>query len=93
MAVPDMRYTFDKNREIATLYHLVKDHESGPGTSKEEHFKEIERIENRHIDRGYSIHNHVWTVKELSELLEYMKKIGVNVSIVRLSIPDMKIYS
>lgn len=72
MAVPDKRYTFDRNREITTLEHLIKDHELGPCGSKEEHFREIEKLENRHIDRDYSIHYHVWTMKEIKELLTYM---------------------
>ncbi len=82
-AVPDMRYTFDFNRPVTPLDHLVRDHEEGPERSRAEHFTEWARsVEGpeaseaevreraaRASKSGYSIHMHVWTQAEFLQLL------------------------
>jgi SAM-dependent methyltransferase len=46
MAVPDKNHTFDIDREITTLDHLVLDFERGPLNSRYEHYKEwVKRVE------------------------------------------------
>lgn len=40
LAVPDKRYTFDRQRPSTTFEHLVKDYELGPQTSREAHYLE-----------------------------------------------------
>jgi SAM-dependent methyltransferase len=40
MAVPDKNHTFDKDREITPLDHLIHDHENGPLVSRYQHFWE-----------------------------------------------------
>jgi len=87
MAVPDKRYTFDKDRPVTPLEHLINDYENGPGRSKEDHFLEwvklIEKKTDEQViqqrlqnlrDIDYSIHFHVWTQFELLELMLYLKK-------------------
>lgn len=83
MAIPDMRYTFDKDRPVTSLEHLIKDYTEGTKWSKESHFEEWTRLVNKveedkvaestqHLmDINYSIHFHVWTQMEFCELLVY----------------------
>jgi SAM-dependent methyltransferase len=82
LTVPDKRYTFDRDRPVTPLEHLLRDHEDGPEWSRREHFEEYVRLAlgvtdpvecdrrvDHLLDTNYSIHYHVWTQKELAELL------------------------
>ena len=40
MAIPDKRFTFDINRPITKLKHLLKDYTGGVASSREEHYRE-----------------------------------------------------
>jgi len=40
MAIPNMQYTFDCNREQTSLTHIIYDHVNGPGASRLQHFRE-----------------------------------------------------
>lgn len=83
---PDKRFTFDSDRPITRLEHLVKDYIEGPKWSHSEHYHEWhilvdEKFRNdpsRQIeilkDNGYSIHFHVWTYLELFELIVYLRR-------------------
>jgi GT2 family glycosyltransferase/SAM-dependent methyltransferase len=83
LAVPDKRYTFDRNRPVTTLEHLIRDHEEGPAWSKVAHFEEWAtmaedvnirgRSAQELIDFDYSIHFHVWTQAEVLELFSAMR--------------------
>ncbi len=52
-ALPDMRFTFDDNRPPTTLDHIIRDHEEGPGQSRETHFDEWARYVDSHFGRHY----------------------------------------
>jgi predicted SAM-dependent methyltransferase len=82
LAVPDKRHTFDKDRRLTTLEHVVRDHRVGPLVSREDHFREFEEfVAHKPVKRDYSIHYHVWTDKEIAELLSYMEiEIGLRIS-------------
>jgi SAM-dependent methyltransferase len=81
MAVPDKRWTFDSKRPVTPLEHLYRDYEEGPSWSYLDHVREwCELVDNqtgpaleediKHIiETNYSIHFHVWTQKELLEML------------------------
>ncbi len=82
LTAPDKRYTFDRDRPVTSLEHLLRDHEEGPAWSRREHFEEYVRLALGVTDpfecdlrvehllaTDYSIHYHVWTQKELAELL------------------------
>jgi SAM-dependent methyltransferase len=82
MGVPDKRFTFDIDRPCTPIGHIVRDYVDGPTVSKRDHFEEWVRLVNkcpdgphveqqvRHLmDIDYSIHFHVWTAKELLELI------------------------
>jgi SAM-dependent methyltransferase len=82
LAVPDKRYTFDRDRPVTPPEHLWRDHEVGPGWSRQQHFEEWVRLVGRITDPDqvegsvrhlmaldYSIHYHVWTQAEMLALL------------------------
>lgn len=83
MAVPDKRFTFDQDRPVTLLEHLVRDYTEGPGWSKVHHFKEwvrlVAKVPDNEVavhtqklaEKNYSIHFHVWTPKEFLEMLLY----------------------
>jgi len=86
LAVPDKRLTFDKNREITPLEHLIRDYEEGPEWYVKEHYKDwVINVLDKHgqsIDesveelmrQNYRIHFHVWTYIDLLKLFIYLKE-------------------
>ncbi|HUR21915.1 MAG TPA: glycosyltransferase [Vicinamibacterales bacterium] len=83
VAVPDKRFTFDRNRPVTTLDHLLRDYHEGPEWSRVAHFEEWAtmaedvnvrgRTAQELMDFDYSIHFHVWTQAEVLELFAAMK--------------------
>lgn len=86
MAIPDKRHSFDRNRHVTPLSHLIEDHLFGPHQSREAHYREwVRLVENLsdplqaqaqfdHLTRiGYRIHFHVWTQREMFELITYLQ--------------------
>lgn len=86
LAVPDKRLTFDVDRPITKLEHLLKDYKNDSSLQRE-HYKEWvqfceKKISGKDIDKRidtlirdkYSIHFHIWTYWELFELLFYIKQ-------------------
>lgn len=83
LAVPDKRYTFDSDRPVTPLEHLIRDYTEGPKWSMNHHFEEWTRLVDKVsedkvavrtkylADINYSIHFHVWTQVEFLELLLY----------------------
>ncbi len=82
LAIPDKRFTFDRERPITSLQHLLEDHERGPEPTRRAHFEEyvrfvhgadtdaeVQRQADELMARDYSIHYHVWTQHELLELM------------------------
>lgn len=86
MAVPDKRYTFDFDRPVTSIEHLVRDYKNGAGFSKIQHFEEwcrsvqkvpdadISSSVNNLISMDYSIHFHVWTKEGFIKLLQYCEE-------------------
>jgi SAM-dependent methyltransferase len=85
MAVPDKRYTFDCDRPVTSLEHLIRDYSEGSEWSMNSHFEEWARLVDKLSDHevaarakflaeiNYSIHFHVWTQLEFLELLLYCR--------------------
>jgi predicted SAM-dependent methyltransferase len=81
LAVPDKRHTFDSERPLTPVDHLLRDHDEGAEVSRREHFEEWARLVDKVpadevprraaelMEQDYSIHFHVWTQRELLELL------------------------
>src|SRR5512136_777634 len=44
LAVPDKRFTFDRERPLTSVEHLLRDHEIGPTSSRLQHLEEWTRI-------------------------------------------------
>ena len=82
MALPDKRYTFDQDRPVTPIEHILSDYGRGPEGSRRDHLEEwfrlVSKIEDK-VDRenlvdqalqseGH-IHYHVWTQTEMLELI------------------------
>ncbi|HYS06410.1 MAG TPA: methyltransferase domain-containing protein [Candidatus Dormibacteraeota bacterium] len=87
MAIPDKRFTFDRDRPVTPLDHLLRDHEESPAWSRRQHYEEWARLVNgvrddaglqREVERlmatRYAIHYHVWTQLELLEFILALRK-------------------
>ena len=86
MGVPDKRYTFDIDRPLTSLDHLIRDYKEGPEWSKLAHYDEYVRLVDKTpeeqvaarmqllLDIDYSIHFHVWTSETFPEMLAYCQQ-------------------
>jgi SAM-dependent methyltransferase len=86
MAAPDKRYTFDRDRALTSLDHIVFDYLHGPIWSRETHYEEWVRhvmkspdpIAADHIEHlksiDHAIHFHVWTMTTFCEMLEHARR-------------------
>ncbi len=84
MAVPDMRRTFDRDRDETPLAHLLADHDRGADVSRTAHYLEwAERVEHLSGDaasaranvllaQDYSIHFHCWTLDGFRTLVDHL---------------------
>lgn len=87
MAVPNKRHTFDKDRSLTTIEHLVGDYTASKDMLEKRnfyHFVETAEIiekrvgkdaEERVIDlinRDYSIHHHTWDYRSFKAFLNYV---------------------
>jgi SAM-dependent methyltransferase len=73
LTLPDKRFSFDVERPVTTVEHVLRDYREGPAWSRQQHFEEwvalVEKVpvEGRAartaqvIREDYSIHFHVWT--------------------------------
>lgn len=88
IALPDKRYSFDADRPVTSLDHLLRDFREGPEWSRKGHFeewvrfvskvehpKEREELVNKLIETDYSIHFHVWSQKEMVELVLFLQTV------------------
>jgi ubiquinone/menaquinone biosynthesis C-methylase UbiE len=86
LALPEKRSTFDKDREITTLAHLLRDHEEGPDWSLAGHYEEWVRVVDgmtgeAHaqkvalmLEQRANIHFHVWDFAAMMELFTYVER-------------------
>lgn len=87
LAVPDKRFTFDHDRPITSLEHLIENDENSPEVDRRAHYEEWVRLVDGITDQrevadrveelmkmGYSIHYHVWTQAEVLELLVALRE-------------------
>jgi SAM-dependent methyltransferase len=86
LAVPDKRRTFDIDREITSIEHLLRDHDDGPGWSRGAHYLDWARLVDRvpeetlhararELDEsGYSIHFHVWDPEAFLVFLDHCRR-------------------
>ena len=81
LAVPMRDFTFDRDRPLTALQHLINDYREGAAGSHKEHFREwvtyVEKVDGSQIENRaekldqehYSIHFHVWNYGSFLEFL------------------------
>jgi SAM-dependent methyltransferase len=86
LAVPDKRFTFDKERGITPLEHVIKDHLDGPDWSLAAHYDEWCRCVDglsgdSHaqkvglmLEQRSNIHFHVWDYPAMLDLFSYVAR-------------------
>jgi predicted SAM-dependent methyltransferase len=97
ITLPDKRYTFDCDRPITPLEHILSDYRDGPGGSRRQHLEEwcrmvrkiedsdaLERAIQQIITSEGHIHYHVWTQTEMLELIITLQRLfDLEVELVR----------
>lgn len=81
-AIPDRRYSFDVDRPLTQIEHLIRDDREGPQISRDDHYREWTRLVSKieepgeleahaaHLNKAsYSIHFHVWQHESFVEFL------------------------
>jgi SAM-dependent methyltransferase len=86
LAAPEKRQTFDRERDVTSIEHVVRDHRDGAEVSREAHYEDWARHVEKAadvrararqlMDEDYSIHFHVWTLEAFRDLLEYGRAEG-----------------
>jgi SAM-dependent methyltransferase len=86
LAVPNKQKTFDLDRPVTTISHVVRDYEEGPHVSRQRHFAEwVVLVNKRYPDKAqaevdrlikmnYSIHYHVWDPPAFLDLLRFCRE-------------------
>jgi SAM-dependent methyltransferase len=86
LALPDKRFTFDKDRAITPLDHLLRDHAEGPDWSLAGHYEEWVRVVDGLTGDAHAqkvsimrkersnIHFHVWDFAAMLELFAYIER-------------------
>jgi SAM-dependent methyltransferase len=103
LGLPDQRRTFDRERELTSVDHLVRDHEDGAVTSRRDHYVDWARhvahvqpgdldgyVESTMAD-AYSIHFHCWQPDTfLDFFVSVREKFGLDFEIVAFVPPEDK---
>ena len=86
IALPDKRFSFDVDRPVTPLSHLMRDHREGPEWSYREHLEEWARLVDKvpdvseYVDRlaqaQYSIHFHVWTPLAMLDWISHVQTLS-----------------
>ncbi|MBJ9964273.1 methyltransferase domain-containing protein [Burkholderia seminalis] len=86
LVIPDMTRTFDRERSLTTLSHLIEDFECPSRQSDREHFKEFYRLAmpvdpDEYADywfarwlEAFPIHYHVWTYDSFMEVIDWVSR-------------------
>jgi predicted SAM-dependent methyltransferase len=86
LAIPDKRFTFDKERAVTPLDHLLRDHAEGPDGSLADHYEEWVRVVDGLTGDAHAqkvstmlreranIHFHAWDFAAMLELFAYVER-------------------
>jgi hypothetical protein len=86
LVVPDKERTFDRQRPVTPLAHLVADHAAPDRARDYPHYEEFYRLsmpvpEHAHastvkkkFDEAYAIHYHVWTHASFAAMLDHVQR-------------------
>ena len=101
LGLPDQRRTFDCERELTSVEHLLRDHEQGPAASRRDHYVDWARnvVRARPGDvtsyaegcmaDEYSIHFHCWQPDTfLDFFVAVRQKFGLDFEIVAFAPPE-----
>jgi SAM-dependent methyltransferase len=101
LALPDQRLTFDRNRELTSVEHLVRDHDDGGTTSRRDHYldwahnvvgvrpEDLESWLEAIMAQQYSIHFHCWQPDTfLDFLIAVREKYGIDFEVVAFAPPE-----
>jgi SAM-dependent methyltransferase len=80
MGVPDKRYTFDSDRPVTPLEHLIEDHANGPAATRTQHYEEYATLVMREPHKAvemeaaaYSIHFHTFIPASFAALVQHCR--------------------
>ncbi|HMG28077.1 MAG TPA: class I SAM-dependent methyltransferase [Acidimicrobiia bacterium] len=101
LGLPDQRGTFDRDRELTSVTHLLRDHEEGVLTSRRDHYvdwaRHVAHVEPDELDRyvddqmsdAYSIHFHCWQPDTfLDFFVAAREKVGLDFQMVAFAPPE-----
>jgi SAM-dependent methyltransferase len=101
LALPDQRLTFDRNRELTSVEHLVRDHDDGGTTSRRDHYldwahnvvgvrpEDLESWLEAMMAQQYSIHFHCWQPDTFLEFFVVVReKAGLDFEVVAFAPPE-----
>lgn len=101
LGLPDQRRTFDRDRELTSTTHLLRDHEDGPGASRREHYvdwaRNVAHVEPDELDvyvqelmaDAYSIHFHCWQPDTFLDFFVVTRdKLGFDFEVVAFAPPE-----
>lgn len=101
MAIPDKRFTFDRDRSVTPLSHLFdeRDHPENVTANRRAHYEEwVRNVEHEEGDIQarlefllsieYSIHFHCWTTQGLIELFSAASPIGYKIECCKFNQPE-----
>jgi SAM-dependent methyltransferase len=101
LGLPDQRRTFDRERELTSASHLLRDHEDGVLTSRRDHYvdwaRHVAHVQADDLDRyvenqmsgAYSIHFHCWQPDTfLDFFVAARQKVGLDFEVVALAPPE-----
>jgi SAM-dependent methyltransferase len=87
IALPDKRFTFDCDRAITPLDHIIRDHTEGPAWSRTDHYDEWIRCVDRlggdahrqkaelMLAQRSNIHFHVWDYPAMMEMFAHVARV------------------
>jgi SAM-dependent methyltransferase len=85
LSLPDPRDNFDRDRELTTVEHLLRDHREGPAVSRRQHYEECARLIEGRNDQDtpvrasemeaedLRVHFHVWQPLSFVALLSALE--------------------
>jgi SAM-dependent methyltransferase len=101
LGLPDQRRTFDSDRELTSVDHLVRDHEEGAVTSRRDHYVdwarhvahvqpgELDGYVESYMSDAYSIHFHCWQPDTfLDFFVAVREKFGLDFELLAFAPPE-----
>jgi SAM-dependent methyltransferase len=101
LGLPDQRRTFDRDRDLTSVDHLLRDHEEGAVTSRRDHYVdwarhvahvqpgELDSYVESYMSDAYSIHFHCWQPDTfLDFFVAVREKFGLDFELLAFAPPE-----